>query len=116
MGKKSKNRRSGVVYSTNPDYDYEYDQQEEQETLDYSKQKVYVSLDRKNRRGKEVTLVEGFVGHPEARNDLGKLLKSKCGSGGSVKNGEIIIQGNHVQKVIKLLEDMGFGQVKKKGG
>ena len=116
MGKKSKNRRTGVVYSTNNDYKYTYESNQEEETLNEVDQRLYVSLDRKNRKGKDVTLVEGFVGTTEDLNALGKLLKSKCGSGGSAKNGEIIVQGNHVDKVMNLLKQMGFGQVKRKGG
>lgn len=116
MGKKSKNKRIGVVYSTNSDYAYRTDQDDELDTLEESKQKLYVSLDRKNRKGKEVTLVEGFIGTNEDLQDLGKLLKSKCGSGGTAKGGEIMVQGNHVLKVAQLLLDMGYGQVKKKGG
>jgi translation initiation factor 1 len=116
MGKKSKKNRIGVVYSTSSDYSYRMEQDEEFDTLEESKQKLYVSLDRKNRKGKEVTLVEGFVGTNEDLQALGKLLKSKCGSGGTAKEGEILVQGNHVLKVAQLLLDMGYGQVKKKGG
>ena len=116
MGKKSKKNRIGVVYSTNSDYAYHMDDLEEEETLAPKQQKLYVSLDRKNRKGKEVTLVEGFVGSVEDLQELGKLLKTKCGSGGTAKEGEIIVQGNHVVKVCDLLLKMGYGQVKKKGG
>lgn len=114
MPKKKKNRVN-VVYSTNPDFSYEEDQLEEQETLAPSQQKLYVSIDRKNRGGKEVTLVEGFVGLPEDLKDLGKLLKTKCGVGGSAKDGEIVVQGKFKDKVAEELEKLGY-QVKKKGG
>lgn len=116
MGKKSKKNRIGIVYSTNDDFDYTYREDSEPETLPPGQQKLYVSLDRKNRKGKEVTLVEGFVGASADLQELGKTLKSKCGSGGSAKDGEILVQGNHVRKVADLLAEMGFGQVKTKGG
>ncbi len=106
--------RLGMVYSTNEDYEYEEDT-DEQETLEASKQKLYVSLDKKNRKGKAVTLIEGFVGSEEDLKDLGKELKSKCGVGGAVKNGEILIQGDVREKVAAILEKEGY-KVKRKGG
>ena len=112
MGKKKK---IGVVYSTNPDYDYSYDEREEVETLDPQQQKLRVFIDRKMRKGKEVTIVEAFVGSEDDLKALGKTLKSKCGVGGSVKDGEIIIQGNQKEKVNKLLLDMGYTNTKMKG-
>ena len=115
MGKKSKKNRIGVVYSTNPDYDYDHDN-EEVETLPNQQQKLRVMIDRKKRKGKEVTLVTGFVGKEEDMKALGKLLKSKCGVGGSAKDGEIIIQGNNKQKVIDLLKKEGYSQTKGVGG
>ena len=114
MSKKNK-KRINVVYSTNPDFEFEEEQHEEQETKSPNQQLLYVSLDRKNRGGKEVSLVEGFIGLDNDLKDLAKRLKSKCGVGGSVKNGEIIIQGNFVKKVIGLLSDLGY-HVKQKGG
>lgn len=110
-----KNKKINIVYSTNPDYGYEYEEDENEETLPPEEQLLYVSIDRKQRGGKEVTLIEGFVGHPDDLKDLGKLLKSKCGVGGSVKDGEILIQGNHRDKVCSILESEGY-RVKKKGG
>lgn len=114
MSKKNKNRIN-VVYSTNPDFEFEEEQHEELETKSPNQQLLYVSLDRKNRGGKEVSLVEGFIGTEVDLKDLAKTLKSKCGVGGSVKNGDIIIQGNFVKKVIALLSDLGY-RVKQKGG
>jgi len=111
----AKKKKINVVYSTNPDYGFEYDEDELQETLSPNEQTLYVSIDRKQRKGKEVTLVEGFVGTPDDLKDLGKMLKSKCGVGGSAKDGEIIIQGNVREKVCALLEKEGYS-VKKKGG
>jgi translation initiation factor 1 len=104
----SKKNRKGVVYSTNPDYDYEHFESEETETLPPQQQKLKVMIDRKRRKGKEVTLITEFVGTIEDLKDLGKVLKTKCGVGGSVKDGEIIIQGNHKEKALKLLLDMGY--------
>ncbi len=111
MAKKKKN----IVYSTNPDFNFDFDEDEAQDTLPVNEQKLYVSNDRKQRGGKEVTLIEGFVGDPDDLKDLGKMLKSKCGVGGSAKDGEIIVQGNHRDKVVNLLQAEGY-QVKKKGG
>ncbi len=106
MSAKFKNTR--VIYSTNPDYNNWDDREEEILTPEIGEQKLYVSLDKKQRRGKKVTLVTGFVGKNEDLKDLGKVLKSKCGVGGSVKDGEIIIQGDFKQKVADLLTGMGY--------
>jgi translation initiation factor 1 len=108
-------KRLGVVYSTNTDYKYDSDQEEVQETLPPEEQKLYVSLDRKNRKGKSVTLVEGFSGTGEDFRALAKELKTKCGVGGSVKEGGIIIQGDFRDRVIALLKDKGY-RVRHKGG
>lgn len=113
MAKKKK--RIDIVYSTNPDFSYEEESEMEQATLPNNEQMLYVSIDRKNRGGKEVTLVEGFIGTEEDLKSLGKLLKSKCGVGGSAKDGEIIVQGKFKDKVAELLSKEGY-RVKKKGG
>lgn len=107
--------RLNVVYSTNPNYNYEMDDDEEQTTLQPSQQRLRVQLDRKNRGGKVVTLVTGFVGTEDDLKELGKLLKNKCGVGGSAKNGEIIVQGDFKQKVLELLKKEGFTQTKPVG-
>lgn len=115
MGKNKKNRVN-VVYSTNPDFQFDHDEEEfEDETLDPRDQLLYVSIDRKQRGGKEVTLVEGFVGAEDDLKELGKYLKAKCGVGGTAKDGEIIVQGKFKDKVAQLLEEKGY-KVKKKGG
>ena len=114
MGKK--NKRKGVVFSTNPDYEYTNEEQEEVETLPNQQQVLRVQIDRKQRRGKEVTLITGFKGSTDDLKDLGKFLKSKCGVGGSVKNGEIIVQGNQKTKIIDLLKGEGYTQTKGIGG
>ena len=105
-----------MFYSTNPDWKPDFGDNENQDTLDPSEQKLYVMIDRKKRRGKEVTLVTGFVGADDDLKEIGKFLKSKCGVGGSVKDGEIIIQGNHRDKIVDLLKDKGYEKVKKSGG
>jgi len=114
MAKKNK-KRIDVVYSTNPSFSFEDDEDIDNETLPNNQQKLKVQIDRKQRKGKEVTLVTGYVGSDEDIKELGKLLKSKCGGGGAVKNGEIMIQGNHFQKVFDLLIADDY-KVKKVGG
>ena len=99
----SKKNRKNVVYSTNPDFNYDYEDDQVEDTLDPGDQLLYVSIDRKQRGGKEVTLVEGFVGDPSDLKDLGKMLKSKCGVGGTAKDGQIIIQGKFKDKVAKTI-------------
>lgn len=101
-------KRLGVVFSTNPDYRYEEETQEQQETLPPEKQKLIVSIDRRNRGGKQVTLVSGFTGTDEDLADLARTLKVKCGVGGSAKDGEITIQGDFRDKVTSLLTEMGY--------
>ena len=101
-------KRLGVVFSTNPDFTYEEEAEEVVETLEPSKQKLIVSIDRKGRAGKQVTLVTGFIGDDESLNDLCRTLKVKCGVGGSAKDSEIVIQGDFRDRVVKLLQDMGY--------
>ena len=114
MSKKNK-KRINVVYSTNPDFEFQEEENLEHETISPNKQLLYVSLDRKNRGGKEVSLVEGFVGTEDDLKGLSKLLKNKFGVGGSVKNAEILIQGNFVKKMVIFLTEKGY-RVKQKGG
>jgi len=115
MAKKKWKNLDGVVFSTNQDYDYQYNDDEEQDTLEPNKQDLRVMLDKKQRGGKKVTLVTGFVGNDSDLKDLGKMLKSKCGVGGSVKDGEVLIQGDFRDKVVDLLKGSGY-KVKKAGG
>ena len=105
-------KRIGVVYSTNPDYEYSDDSQEEADTLPKNQQKLRLNMERAGRGGKTVTLVKGFVGSDKDITALSKLLKQKCGVGGSVKDGEIIIQGDHRQRLIEILKKEGYTQTK----
>lgn len=100
--------RLNVVYSTNPDYKYETEDEEEQDTLPKEKQQLRILLDKRNRKGKAVTLITGFIGTTEDLEDLGKFLKVKCGVGGSAKDGEIIIQGDFRNKILELLQKEGY--------
>lgn len=115
MANKLKNTRSGIVYSTDPGFEYQTDEPQEQETPPPGKQNLKVWLDRKQRKGKVVTLVTGFIGSGDDLTDLGKMLKSKLGTGGSVKESEIIIQGDFRDRVIDMLTREGY-KVKKAGG
>ena len=101
--------RLGVVFSTNSDYNYQEEATEEIETLPPEKQRLIVSIDRKRRAGKQVTLVTGFVGKDSDLQELGRLVKSRCGTGGSAKDGEIIIQGDFRDRVVTILQSMGYG-------
>ena len=105
-------KRIGVVYSTNSDYEYSDDSQEEAYTLPKNQQKLRLNMERAGRGGKTVTLVKGFVGSEEDITALSKLLKQKCGVGGSVKDGEIIIQGDHRQRLVEILKKEGYTQTK----
>ncbi|HPE77518.1 MAG TPA: translation initiation factor [Draconibacterium sp.] len=107
--------RLGVVFSTNRDFNYEKESEEELQTLPPQKQNLKVQLDRKKRSGKSVTLVTGFVGNDSDLNTLGKMLKTKCGVGGTAKDGEILIQGDFVARVMEILVKEGY-KVKRVGG
>jgi translation initiation factor 1 len=107
MGKDWKDRL-GVVYSTNSDFKFENDKEEEPITIAPEKQNLKVSIDRKQRKGKTVTLVQNFIGNQDDIAELGKWLKIKCGTGGTVKDGEIILQGDFCGKVIQLLRETGY--------
>ena len=112
MSKKNKPDNRGFVYSTDPDFRFEEDQGGEI-TLPPGQQKLKLRLDTKHRAGKAVTLVQGFAGKEEDLQDLGKKLKSLCGTGGSVKESEIIVQGDHREKIWQWLVKNGYKQVKK---
>ena len=96
-----------IVFSTNPDFNY-HDEESEVETIAHEKQKLRVSIERHHRGGKTVTLVKGFVGTDDDLQELAKKIKTKCGTGGSAKEGEIVIQGEIKEKVVALLQGMGY--------
>lgn len=100
--------RLGIMYSTNPDFTYHTREEEGEETLPKEKQLLRISLDKRNRGGKAVTLVTGFRGTADDLATLGKMLKVKCGVGGSAKDGEMIVQGDHRQKVLEILQKEGY--------
>lgn len=104
--------RLNVVYSTNPDFNYECIEEEQAETLPKNQQKLRVGIEKKGRGGKTVTIIKGFIGSEEDLKDLSKWLKTKCGVGGSAKEGEIIIQGDFKQRIIELLKAEGYTQTK----
>jgi translation initiation factor 1 len=107
--------RLGVVFSTNRDFNYETEGKNEQPTLPPKQQNLKVLLDRKKRAGKSATLVTGFIGTEDDLKSLGKMLKTKCGVGGTVKDGEILIQGDFCNRVIEILKSEGY-KVKRAGG
>ena len=112
MSKKNKTDASGFVYSTNPDFKFQ-EEQSNIETLPPTQQKLKIRLDTKHRAGKAVTLVEGFIGKGEDLQELSKKLKSFCGTGGSARDGEIIIQGDQREKVMLWLMKNGYKNVKR---
>ena len=112
MKKNDWKERLNIVYSTNPDFQYSTDEKEEIDTLPKQQQKLRVSIEKNHRGGKTVTLVKNFVGNEEDMKELGKLLKTRCGVGGSVKEGEILIQGDFKEKIIELLKKEGYTQTK----
>ncbi len=104
--------RLGVVFSTNPDFSYRSNAEDEPDTLPRCEQKLRVSIEKQGRGGKVVTIVRGFIGQADDLKVLGKMLKTRCGVGGSVKDGEVIVQGNLRDKVIALLKSDGYSNTK----
>lgn len=108
----NRKKRVGVVYSTNPDFGYAEEEKEKTDTLPNNQQKLRLNMERTGRGGKTVTLIKGFVGSDDDILALCKLLKQKCGVGGSVKDGEIIIQGDHRTRLVQILKNEGYTQAK----
>ena len=108
-------KKRNIVYSTNPNFDYN-DEVEDNDSVDNEYQELKVLIDRKQRKGKSVTLISGFSGNKDDLKDLAKILKSKCGVGGGVKDRDILIQGEFKEKVYDLLISMGYSKTKKVGG
>lgn len=105
-------KRLGIVYSTNPDLQFDTIEEVEEETLPKERQQLRVKIDRSNRKGKAVTLISGFIGTTEDLKDLSKILKTKLSTGGSIKDQEIIIQGDVKNKVVEILKSEGYIRVK----
>lgn len=110
--RRKKQNKDGIVFSTDPSFSFE-EEKGPVETLAAHQQKLKVRLDTKHRGGKAVTLVEGFIGKDEDLEDIGKKLKTFCGTGGSVKEGEIIIQGDQREKVMQWLLKNGYKNTRK---
>lgn len=113
MNKKKESDKHGFVYSTDPNFQFQHEEKSTAETLPPQQQKLKVRLDTKQRAGKAVTLVEGFVGKDEDLQELGKKLKNVCGTGGSAKDGEIIIQGDQRDKMLQWLQKNGYQNTRK---
>ncbi|MBC7866331.1 MAG: translation initiation factor [Gloeobacteraceae cyanobacterium ES-bin-316] len=114
MAKNKTGYGSGVIYSTDPGFEFERQDEANQATLPAPEQNLKVRLDTKHRGGKAVTLVDGFVGTVSDAEELGKKLKSYCGTGGAVKDGEILVQGDNRDKVLAWLLKNGYKMAKKK--
>jgi translation initiation factor 1 len=113
MSKKNKSDKRGFVYSTDPNFQFENEEEQSSETLLPKQQKLRIRLDTRHRGGKTVTLIEGFIGREEDLEDLGKKLKNYCGTGGSAKDGEIIIQGDQREKVLQWFQKNGYTNAKR---
>jgi len=113
MSKKNKPDTRGFVYSTDPNFSFQPEENEAQKTLPAAQQKLKIRLDTKHRAGKAVSLIEGFKGTNDDLEDLGKKLKSLCGTGGSAKDGEIIIQGDQRDKILQWLLKNEYKQSRK---
>ena len=115
MAQKKINSFGGLVYSTDPNFKLEEESNEQEQTILPAQQKIRIRLDKKHRGGKAVTLIENFIGKEADKEELGKKLKTFCGTGGSVKDGEIIVQGDNRDKVLQWLIKSGYTLTKKAG-
>lgn len=115
MSKKNNSDKRGFVYSTDPNFRFEPEEGGERDTLPAPQQKLKVRLETKHRGGKAVTLVDGFIGKEEDLEELGKKLKNHCGTGGTAKDGEIIVQGDQRDKVLQWLQKNGYTAAKRVG-
>ncbi len=115
MNKFTKNIKGNIVYSTNKDFKEETDENEGIDPVSSGKQTLKVWLEKNSRGGKTVSIIKGYIGSEEELEKLGKLLKTRLGVGGSVKDGEILVQGDHRERILKILTDLGY-QAKKAGG
>jgi len=115
MSKKFKSDSNGFIFSTDPNFQFQPEQEEEPETLTSNQQMLRILLDKKQRAGKSVTLITGFIGKTDDLEKLGKQLKNFCGTGGSVKDGKVIIQGDQREKVLQWLLKNGYAKSKKIG-
>ena len=106
-----KGKKKNIVYSTDPNYSFEYEGDENQDDVPVNEQKLRIFPDRRNRKGKTVTVISDFQGSDESRKELEKELKSYCGCGGSIKDGDILIQGNFVRKISDYLRSQGYRTV-----
>jgi len=114
MSSKKNKNKIGIVYSTNPEFDYTFiNNNDEPETLEPSMQKLYISLDKKNRSGKQVTLIENFTGKQEYLKKLEKIIKTKCSTGGTTKDNTIILQGDFREKIEIILKQLGYKIIRK---
>lgn len=105
---KKSNKKRNIIYSTNPDFEFEYNDEQEEEIIPNQRQNLKIFKDRKNRGGKTVTIISGFIGSSDDLKSLGRELKTLCGSGGSVKNGEILLQGDFIKKVSEFLNKNNY--------
>ena len=115
MSKKNKSDKNGFVYSTDPNFQFQHEDEQQAATLPPAQQKLRVRLDTKQRGGKTVTLVDGFVGTDDDLQELGKKLKNVCGTGGSAKDNEVIVQGDQRDKVLQWLLKNGYKNAKRVG-
>jgi translation initiation factor 1 len=106
---------SGILYSTNPQFNYTYENKAEHNTLPPQQQDLRIFLEKKHRGGKTASVIKGFIGKQDDMEELGRLLKTRCGTGGSAKDGEIIIQGDFRDKILQMLLEKGY-KAKKAGG